>query len=430
MTPRAWNPHQNRWLNELLQFDFKISWVPGKEMMKADALSHQPTLAMVGQQEGLPLQPLLQPNQYEPLPEAPDLQICAFHSLFTEGPTEENDNDVSDDKLQHLEDDSGHYAPLPSHSDSLSLEAISHAQCSDPDLSAVICLLEDPTVLDPDLPAEEVSLFCLSEEGLLLFGDVIQVPDDDWLKLAFVHQAHNLPMSAHPSQERTFQLVARDFNWRGMLSFVGEYIRGCHVCQQNKSRPHRPYSALQPLGVPLALFTSISVDAIVKLPKTTQGYDSIMVYVCCFSKMPVFVPFTEDSFTEEAFANMTMDCVFTYWGMPDEIVSNRAWINVASAWTHFLRLLGTRPLTTTTYHSRGNGQVEHINLVLETMLGPYINTQQNDWDTYLGVTQMAYSTLQQTSTKVSPFYAAYGCEPLSALSHPETAQSKLPVAEQ
>jgi hypothetical protein len=156
-----------------------------------------------------------------------------------------------------------------------------------------------------------------------------------------------------------------------------------------------------------------------------------MVYVCRFSKMPFCVPFTEDSFTEEAFANMTIDRVFAYWGMPDEIVSDRARINVASAWTHFLHLLGTRPLTTTTYHSRGNSQVEHINLVLETMLGPYINTQQNDWDTYLGVTQMAYSTLQQqTSTKVSLFYAAYGCEPLSALSHPQTAQSKSPVAEQ
>jgi hypothetical protein len=126
---------------------------------------------------------------------------------------------------------------------------------------------------------------------------------------------------------------------------------------------------------------------------------------------------------------MTMDRVFAYWGLPDEIVSDRARINVASAWTHLLRLLGTRPLTTTAYHSRGNGQVERINLVLETMLRPYINTRQNDWDTYLGVVQMAYSTLQQTSTKVSPFYAAYGREPLSALSRPRTAQSKSPVAE-
>jgi hypothetical protein len=99
MTPRAWNPHQNRWLNELLEFDFKISWVPGKEMTKADALSRQPALATVGQQEGLPLRPLLQPNQYDPLPEAPDLQICSFCSLFTEGPTEENDDDISADEL-------------------------------------------------------------------------------------------------------------------------------------------------------------------------------------------------------------------------------------------------------------------------------------------------------------------------------------------
>jgi hypothetical protein len=155
-----------------------------------------------------------------------------------------------------------------------------------------------------------------------------------------------------------------------------------------------------------------------------------MVYVCRFSKMPVFVPFTKDSFTEEAFTNMTMNHIFAYWGMPDEIVSNRAQINMASTWTHFLRLLGTRPLTTTAYHSCGNGQVERVNLVLEMMLHPYINTRQNDWDTYLGIAQMAYSSLQQTSTKVSPFYAAYGHEPLSALSRTRTAQSKSPVAEQ
>jgi hypothetical protein len=360
-----------------------------------------------------------------------------------EGPTEENNNNVSANELRHLEDDSGHYAPLPSQSDTLSLEAIGRAQRSNPDLSAVIRLLEDPMAPDPDLPAKEVSLFSLSEEGLLLFGDVIQVPDDDRLKLTIVCQAHNPPMSSHhcvPSTQPTdvispwsrmyFPIGTRNFNWRGMPSFVREYVRGCHACQQNKSRPHRPYGALQPLGVPLAPFTSISVDAIVKLPKTTQGYDSIMVYVCRFSKMPVFFPFTEDGFTEEAFTNMTMDRVFAYWGMPDEIVSDRARINMASTWTHFLCLLGTRPLTTTTYHSHGNSQVERINLVLETMLRPYINTRQNNWDTYFGIAQMAYGSLQQTSTKVSPFYAAYGCKPLSALSRPRTAQSKSPAAEQ
>jgi hypothetical protein len=43
-------------------------------------------------------------------------------------------------------------------------------------------------VPDLDLSTDEVSLFSVSEEGRLLFGDVIQVPNDDRLKLAIARE--------------------------------------------------------------------------------------------------------------------------------------------------------------------------------------------------------------------------------------------------
>jgi hypothetical protein len=223
-------------------------------------------------------------------------------------------------------------------------------------------------------------------------------------------------------------LVARDFNWRGMVTFVREYVRGCRTCQHDKPHTHRPYGRLQPLPPADEPLRSWSVDAIVKLPVTPRNHDSIMVFVDRFSKAFILVPFREANFTEDRMMMMALTYVFCHWGIPDSIVSDRAKINTAFAWTNLLALLGVKPLLTTAHHSRGNGQVERINQVVETALRHYINTRQDDWDQWLPVIQYSYLVTPQTSTGLSPFKILYGIEPRTPLSRPRP-QSKSPTAE-
>ncbi|BEI97855.1 hypothetical protein CcaverHIS631_0301540 [Cutaneotrichosporon cavernicola] len=130
MTPRAWNPRQNRWLHELLAYTFKIHWLPGNKMTKADVLSRQPALQPKGDAAAIEPRPLLHPGQYDPLPfdnpALPEAVKVRNIALFEE---EGDPTDAVDyEELAKITDDSGAYAPLVEFAHQLSFEVIAQRQ--------------------------------------------------------------------------------------------------------------------------------------------------------------------------------------------------------------------------------------------------------------------------------------------------------------
>jgi hypothetical protein len=60
---------------------------------------------------------------------------------------------------------------------------------------------------------------------------------------------------------------------------VATHVALCDVCQRVKAEHQRPAGLLQPLKVPEWKWEEISMDFIVGLPRTRDGYDSIWVIV-------------------------------------------------------------------------------------------------------------------------------------------------------
>ena len=67
--------------------------------------------------------------------------------------------------------------------------------------------------------------------------------------------------------------------------------------------------------------------------------------------------------------------------------------------------------TSTAYHPRTNGLTERTNQTLETYLRAYCSYQQDDWVDYLPLAEFAFNNLENSSTKITPFYANYGFHP-------------------
>src|SRR5260221_2591791 len=63
---------------------------------------------------------------------------------------------------------------------------------------------------------------------------------------------------------------------------------------------------------------------------------------------------------------------------------------------------------TSGYHPEGNGQMEHINQVLEQYLCTYTNYQQDNWAPLLPLVEFAYNNTTSETTRVSPFFANKG----------------------
>ena len=113
---------------------------------------------------------------------------------------------------------------------------------------------------------------------------------------------HDSQIAGHFGQEKTIEIVCRDFYWKGLTNWINDYVRSCDECQHNKSPRHARFGLLQPLQVPFAAWTSISTDFITQLPES-QGRTQKMVVVDLFTKMAHFIGLEQNA-TAKAVANV------------------------------------------------------------------------------------------------------------------------------
>ena len=185
-----WQPHnlnhqQAQWLLNLSEFDLTFKHIPGRSLCAPDALSHRPDHI----------------------------------------PPHDTDNEA--------------VTLLP---DSLFVNLI------DTSLSAKLhsSSASNPLILDAlhTLPSKvpvkfhsHLSDWCY-DAGILTYQDCIYVPADADFHHSIIAHHHNHPTASHPGVLKTCQLVASEFWWPGLASFVCSYVCGCASCQQNKANIH------------------------------------------------------------------------------------------------------------------------------------------------------------------------------------------------
>ncbi|KAJ9511970.1 hypothetical protein QJQ45_004424 [Haematococcus lacustris] len=134
----------------------------------------------------------------------------------------------------------------------------------------------------------------LCENSLLWYhGSRVVVPNLEGVKRALLYELHDTPMSGHGGIAKTYKAVSDRFWWPGMHNYVADYVKRCHVYQRNKSSTQKPAGLMVPLQMPKAPWDSVSMDFVVKLPKTAAGHDSILVIVDRLTKMVHLAPTVE-----------------------------------------------------------------------------------------------------------------------------------------
>jgi hypothetical protein len=102
---------------------------------------------------------------------------------------------------------------------------------------------------------------------------------------------------------------------------IGTFVSECDTCQQNKGELIKPPSQLQPPPIPTSLWTDISMEFIVGLPKVGNN-SIIMVIVYHLSKYAHFCALPHP-FTLSLVSHIFIGQIFKLHGMPTSIVSNR-----------------------------------------------------------------------------------------------------------
>src|SRR5262249_18854260 len=218
------NLRQRRWLEFLKDYDFAMSYHPGKANVVADALSRKKLKSLF-----LKKQWQLVINAVDNLP---------FVTQRTQRPF------IAQLSLR-----------------SAVVDRIIDAQKDDP-LTAAL-------VVKPG--------FFRDADGAVRFGSRLCVPNDVQLRGELLTEAHRSRYTVHPGTTKMFRNLRQFFWWAGMKRDIAEFVSKCLVCQQVKAEHQRPSGLMQRLEIPQWKWEEITMDFVVGLPRTQRGHDAIWV---------------------------------------------------------------------------------------------------------------------------------------------------------
>jgi len=203
----------------------------------------------------------------------------------------------------------------------------------------------------------------IEKDGLLYSKNRFYIPENEALQTEIAQGCHDSLVAGHCGQEKTIEIVMRDFYWKGLADWIRDYVRSCDECQHSKSPRHAKYRLLQPLEVPYAAWSSISTDFITQLLES-QGKTQIRVVVDRFTKMAHFIGLHENA-TAQDVADTFLGEVGKLHGLPTEIISEMDAKFSGEFWESLCKMLGVKRRMSTAYHPQTDGQTERTNQVLE-----------------------------------------------------------------
>ncbi|KAK2578708.1 hypothetical protein KPH14_012664 [Odynerus spinipes] len=114
------------------------------------------------------------------------------------------------------------------------------------------------------------TLFGGSDITVHLKVDRVLVPENEEEKMAIMRENHESRSGGHGGEKRTYRRIAGRFYWPNMYTDVVAFVKGCSVCQKNKSS-HKPTKMPMVIpDTPERFNDKISMDIVGPLPLTTD----------------------------------------------------------------------------------------------------------------------------------------------------------------
>ncbi|GKE40254.1 putative reverse transcriptase domain-containing protein [Tanacetum coccineum] len=205
------------------------------------------------------------------------------------------------------------------------------------------------------------------------------IKNRSWLPLfgnlrdLIMHESHKSKYSIHPSFDKMYQDLKKLYWWPNMKAIIAEYVGKCLTCSRVKAECQKPSGLLVQPEIPMWKWEIITMDFVTKLPKTSNGHDTIWVIVDRLTKSAHFIPTRETDSVETLTSG-----------------------------------LGTQLGMSVAYHPETDGQSERTIQTLEDMLRACVIDFGKGWERHSPLVEFSYNNSYHASIKAAPFEALYG----------------------
>ncbi|GJW14344.1 putative reverse transcriptase domain-containing protein [Tanacetum coccineum] len=130
-------------------------------------------------------------------------------------------------------------------------------------------------------------------DGTLCLNGRSWLPCYGDLRTVIMHESHKSKYSIHPGSDKMYQDMKKLYWWPNMKADIATYVSKCLTCAKVKAKHQRPSGLLVQPKIPEWKWDNITMDFVTKLPKISQGYDTIWVIVDRLTKSAIFTPMRE-----------------------------------------------------------------------------------------------------------------------------------------
>nr|GEX02066.1 reverse transcriptase domain-containing protein [Tanacetum cinerariifolium] len=253
--------------------------------------------------------------------------------------------------------------------------------------------LEDEDVggmIRKDIPKEKLEpragrTLCLNGRSWLpCYGD---------LRSVIMHESHKSKYSIHLGSEKMYQDMKKLYWWPIIKADIVTY-------------------------------DNITMDFITKLPKSSQGFDTIWVIVDRLTKSAQFLPIRENDPLDKL-ARLYLNRIVARHGIAVSIICDRDGRFTSNFWKSFQKALGTNLSMSTAYHPKTDGQSERTIQTLEYMLCACVIDFGKGWIKHFSLAEFSYNNSYHVSIKAAPYEAPYGRKCRSPVCWAEVGKAQL-----
>jgi hypothetical protein len=220
-----------------------------------------------------------------------------------------------------------------------------------------------------------------------------------------LHNLHSNILTGHFGIEATYNRARTRYYWPNLYKTIAEYIKSCDTCQrQGAPIPHEELHSIQ-VGKP---FDRVGIDIVGPLSITPTGNRYIVVATEYLTKWPEARAIKDTKAT--TIAKFIYEEIICRHGCPKVLLSDQGTPFCNELVDSLCKLMTIRHRLSSAYHPQTNGLTERFNKTLCTTLAKYVSDYGDTWDTFLNAALFAYRTVQNSTTKYTPFKLLYGRE--------------------
>ena len=298
-----------RFKMRLMRFLFTISYVPGKHLITADALSRAPITSF--------------PESEEELHKSVDMYVCAILSTLP----------ATDNRIKQLQSSQTE--------DEVCQQLITFCTEGWPNKNRI------PGILKPYYQvASELSVV----DGLLLRGFRIVIPNS--LRLEVLDQIHAGHQGIHKCRQRASQSVW----WPGLSRQLEELVKNCRECCKHQNQRAEP---LIPSKMPELPWQKVGSD-LFEWNKST--YLLIVDYYSRYIELAKLRNTTADEVI------LHTKSIFARHGIPERLISDNGPQYTSEAFEQFAKSYGFDHITSSPYFLQSNGEAERAVQTIKNLM--------------------------------------------------------------